>query len=111
MLFSFVLAHSAFPHHHHIAKPVAEHHHHDKDHHQHDDEHDHSVFSFSQIDEIFINGKLLSVSIVITFVATPCFTLVVSEEDVTAEYFTRGVHRPPLISVSQQSFRGPPNLS
>jgi hypothetical protein len=112
MLFSFVLAHSSFPHHHHLAKPISEHHHHhDEDHHQHDEDDDHSVFSFSQIDDIFINGKQLNVPIAIAFVPTPCFTFVVSEEDVKAEYLERDIHRPPLISIAQPPFRGPPCFS
>jgi hypothetical protein len=111
MLFSFVLAHAAFPHHHHIAKPIVVHHDHDTDHHHHDEDEDHSVFSFSQIDDTFINGKQLTVPIVIAFVPTLFFTVVISEEDFTVKYFDRDVHRPPLISIPQQSFRGPPNLS
>ena len=112
-LFSFVLAHAAIPHHHHVEPPAKEHHHHhDADHdHDSDGEDDHNVFTFSQIDEIFLSGKQLSIPIVIAFSPTPSFTLVVSEEDVTIEYFEKDIHRPPLIRIPQQTFRGPPSSS
>jgi hypothetical protein len=114
LLFSFVLAHAAIPHHHHVTPSVEKHHHHsDADHHHHhdDDDDDHSVFTFSQIDDIFLNGKQLNVPIIIAFIPTPSFTLVISEEDVVVEYIERNIHRPPLIYIPQHSFRGPPTQS
>lgn len=50
------LGHNVFPHHHHdevIA--IEQHHEHDDDH---DEDHHHSLFSFGQMDEIFIPGKI-----------------------------------------------------
>ncbi len=112
LLFGCVLAHAAVPHHHHLEPPVKEHHHHDADHHHHDDgEGDHSVFTFSQIDDIFLHGKQITVPIVIAFIPTPSFTVVISEEDATVEYFEKDIHRPPLISIPQHPFRGPPTFS
>jgi hypothetical protein len=113
LLFSFVLAHAAVPHHHHVEIPVKKtHHHHDASHHHHDNEEDdHSVFTFSQIDAIFITGKQLTVPVLISFIPTVSFTLVVSEEDVTIEYINKDIHRPPLILIPNLTFRGPPSLS
>jgi hypothetical protein len=112
VLFSFVLAHSAFPHHHHIDTSVTEHrHNHDEEHHHHDRDDDHNVFTFSQIDDIFLTGKQLVIPIIIVYVPTASFTLIVSEEDVVVEYVERDIHRPPLISIPQHTFRGPPTLS
>jgi hypothetical protein len=113
LLFSFVLGHSAVPHHHHVDVPVKKiHDHHEASHHDHDNEEDdHSVFTFSQIDAIFITGKQLTVPILISFIPTVSFTLVVSEEDVTIEYISNDIHRPPLILIPNLTFRGPPSLS
>ncbi len=51
-----VLGHNVFPHHHHDEEiAIEQHRHHDDDH---DDDHHHSLFSFGQMDEIFIPGKI-----------------------------------------------------
>jgi hypothetical protein len=109
-LFSFVLAHAAVPHHHHVEPPVKEHHHHhDNEHHHNDEEHDdHSAFTFSQIDDIFLFSKQLTVPVLLAFIPTQTFNVVISEEDV--EYFEKDIHRPPLICIPHHTLRGPPTL-
>ena len=47
-----VLGHNVFPHHHHDEEIAFE------QHHDHDDDHNHSLFAFGQMDEIFIPGKI-----------------------------------------------------
>src|SRR5687768_16822858 len=99
LLFSFVLGHSVFPHHHHLAQPMADHHHYHDVAHHHDAHEDsgHSIFSFIQIDDIFINGKQLTVPITIVFAPSASFTFVISEKDVKLEYVEKDIDRPPLI--------------
>jgi hypothetical protein len=110
LLFSFVLAHSAFPHHHHFTQTIHSHNH-EHNHHEHEDEQDHNVFSFIQIDTIFLNGKQITVPFILiclpTFLET--FSVIVND-DTDEELFERDILRPPLIAVVKHALRGPPIL-
>lgn len=114
LLFSFVLTHTAFPHHHHLVQQAEEkhdHHHHDKDHsHEHDADHqeDHNVFTFTQIDHIFLNGKQLSIPIVLVALPVSQYSLTLYNIDYEEEYFERDNLHPPLITIPDCTFRGPP---
>ena len=115
---SVILAHSVFPHHHHKVKTEQANHseEHQHDHKsngdQHDDDsdgHHHGLFTYSQIDNIFLTGKQVIVPITLTPIIEvfdwSFFTYPNQEPD---DFYVRDIELPPLIPHQEISFRGPP---
>lgn len=116
---SVILAHSVFPHHHHKVKTEQlnhseehQHDHHKSNGHQHDDDsdgHHHGLFTYSQIDNMFLTGKQVIVPIPLTPIIEvfdwSFFAYTNQEPD---DFYARDVELPPLIPHQEISFRGPP---
>jgi hypothetical protein len=114
---SVILAHSVFPHHHHTEEKQAiqnEEDHHDhkgSKWHQHDDseDHHHGIFTSSQIENIFLTGKQLVVSMVVTSViAIFEWSSVIYKNQEPDNFYIKDIELPPLIRCQKISFRGPP---
>jgi hypothetical protein len=111
---SVILAHSVFPHHHHIESAEAIHedadHHHDQgnDHHQDADDH-HNIFTFSQIENAFLTGKQVIVPITIAPVLEVFeWSFIAYTNQEPDSFYIKDIDLPPLIRCEQISFRGPP---
>ncbi len=116
---SVTLAHSVFPHHHHVesAKAIQNEdadHHQEEDHgHHHDDAEDqqHNIFTFGQIENTFLTGKQVVVPIIIAPVIEIFeWTSVAYREQEPDDHYIKDIELPPLIRCQQISFRGPPSL-
>jgi hypothetical protein len=117
LAFGVTVAHSVSVHHHHVAANAPEvesvDHHHDHDRHNNrSQEHQHSPFSFTQIDDTFINGKVQAAHVAVLPVLI-CFAWVDASriEKEPTQYFFEDIELPPPISRSNVSFRGPPFIS
>lgn len=113
-----ILAHSLFPHHHHAIETVQVNHskedHHDHEGNGHDhrvesDDHHHGFFTYSQIENTFINAKRVVVSItaipVIEIFEWSPVVYITHEPD---HFYLKDIELPPLIRCEEISFRGPP---
>lgn len=115
---SVTLAHSVFPHHHHVEAEKAIHnedvdHHHDEDGHHHEDaeDHQHNIFTFGQIENTFLTGKQVVVPITIAPVIEVFeWTSVAYLDQEPDDHYMKDIELPPLIRCQQISFRGPPSL-
>lgn len=116
---SVILAHSVFPHHHHKvktekAKHSEEHQHsHDKSNgHQHNDDsdsHHHGLFTYSQIDNIFLTGKQVIVPITLTpIIEIFEWSFIAYNTQGPDNSYRKDIELPPLICCQEISFRGPP---
>jgi hypothetical protein len=119
LLFAFgvTIAHSVSVHHHHMKANApqtesADHHH---DHDSHDNrsqEHQHSPFSFTQIDDTFLNGKIQVTDVaVLPVLICVAWIDASSIEKEPSQYFVEDIEVPPPINRSSVSFRGPPFIS
>lgn len=118
---SVILAHSVSPHHHHVeaellADTEDDHHQHDVDHgrqhDEHSDEHDHGLFTYSQIENAFLSGKQVVVAVTVAPVLEIFeWSLASYTEQAADHFFVRDVELPPLLRCHRISFRGPPTLS
>jgi hypothetical protein len=116
---SVILAHSVFPHHHHVESVESNHaedvdHHHNADHsHHHDDadDHQHNIFTFGQIEHTFLTGKQVIVPLTIAPVIEVFeWTFVAYLDQEPDDHYIKDIELPPLIRCQQISFRGPPSL-
>ncbi len=115
---SVILAHSLFPHHHHAIETVKvsqskeDHHDHEGKGHDHgveSDDHHHGFFTYSQIENAFINAKQVIVSITHTPVIEVFeWSLVVNITEEPDHFYLKDIELPPLIRCQEISFRGPP---
>lgn len=114
---SVVLAHSIFPHHHHLVSDQTAHnedidHHEDADHHHHDDESDdHNVFSFGQLEDSFLTGKqVILSSIALEAIEIPIWSFKIVRPEKSENFCLRDIELPPLLRCLQIDFRGPPSI-
>jgi len=114
---SVVLAHSVFPHHHHVeseevnySEDTDHHHENDSDHHHHKaDNHEHSIFTFGQIESTFLTGK----QIILPIIVAPVFevfewSFVAYCNKEPDDIYIEDIDLPPMRQCQQISFRGPP---
>jgi hypothetical protein len=120
---SIVLAHSVFPHHHHVEPEQAIHnedndlhhdsdHHHDTDHHNDNaDDRQHNLFTFGQIENTFLTGKQVMVPIAIAPVIEVFeWSFVAYTNQEPNNFYIKDIELPPWIRCHEISFRGPPAL-
>jgi hypothetical protein len=110
LAWTLVLGHNVFPHHHHDEDLVIEHHEHD-DHD--DDDQDHNIFTFGQLDDVFIPGKIEAKvfndyipALFIHFVKE--FSLALTVFCKKSEYNFKYEFPPPSTYHHTHSLRGPP---
>jgi hypothetical protein len=113
-----ILAHSVLPHHHHEPKHVSHnkesHHDHEggKGHHHDADDsesHPHNAFTYSQIENTFLTGKQIIVSItdspIIEIFEWSVVSINIQEPN---NFYLKDIELPPLLRCQEISFRGPP---
>lgn len=111
LAWTLVLGHNVFPHHHHDDDVVIEHH----DDHDDDDDHDHNLFTFGQLDEVFIPGKIEATifsdfipSLFMHFVKELSLALHVCSKK--TEYSLKYEFPPPSVYQYTHTLRGPPAI-